>query len=206
MTIGLDHIGKRYDRQWIFRDINATFTAGKTHAIIGRNGAGKSTLLQIIAGYITPNEGNLLLDGVETKTTDFHDSVSICAPATALPADMKVTEALKFHFKFKSLQDGWNQSAILEALELVKHSAKPLNALSSGMLQRLKLMMCLCSDTPLLLIDEPFANLDDRWANQFNEWLSSTTSDRTVVISTNSREKELATVNGVTIDLKQAQQ
>ncbi|MEJ7672033.1 MAG: ABC transporter ATP-binding protein [Chitinophagaceae bacterium] len=57
MKIRLTKVGKRFNREWIFRNLNFEFQSEKSYAITGANGSGKSTLLQIIAGATTFNEG-----------------------------------------------------------------------------------------------------------------------------------------------------
>ena len=59
MQIILNNIGKRYNREWIFRHFNYEFNTGNYYAITGANGSGKSTLLQVIAGAILHTEGAL---------------------------------------------------------------------------------------------------------------------------------------------------
>ncbi|HET7819066.1 MAG TPA: ATP-binding cassette domain-containing protein, partial [Bacteroidia bacterium] len=57
MNIALKNIGKRFNKEWIFRNISYDFTIGNAHAVLGTNGSGKSTLLQIISGSASPTEG-----------------------------------------------------------------------------------------------------------------------------------------------------
>jgi ABC-type multidrug transport system ATPase subunit len=57
MRIKLTNLGKRYNREWIFRNLNFQFEPGKHYAITGPNGSGKSTLLQVISGSTIYNEG-----------------------------------------------------------------------------------------------------------------------------------------------------
>jgi ABC-type multidrug transport system ATPase subunit len=57
MTITLQNIGRRFNRDWIFRGLDHTFTIGESYAILGPNGSGKSTLLQVLNGSLTPSEG-----------------------------------------------------------------------------------------------------------------------------------------------------
>lgn len=59
MKITLTDVGKRFNRDWIFRHINYEFTNGHSYAIIGPNGSGKSTLLQVIAGAMAESEGRV---------------------------------------------------------------------------------------------------------------------------------------------------
>jgi ABC-type multidrug transport system ATPase subunit len=59
MKITLTDVGKRFNREWIFRRINFQFSSGNAYAIVGPNGSGKSTLLQVIAGSISQTEGKI---------------------------------------------------------------------------------------------------------------------------------------------------
>ena len=59
MRIKLSGTGKRFNREWIFRNADLEFIAGTAYAITGINGSGKSTLLQTIAGLIMPSEGTV---------------------------------------------------------------------------------------------------------------------------------------------------
>ncbi len=69
MKIILERIGRRFNREWIFKDINYVFEKGFSYAILGANGAGKSTLLSLISGNLSSSEGSIvyLNDG---KTID----------------------------------------------------------------------------------------------------------------------------------------
>ena len=59
MTISLSDLGKRFNRDWIFRRLTYEFSAGNSYALIGPNGSGKSTLLQVIGGALFFNEGTV---------------------------------------------------------------------------------------------------------------------------------------------------
>lgn len=57
MKIHLENIGKKFGKEWIFKNVNLNFKSAEPFAILGPNGSGKSTFLQIIAGNLSPNEG-----------------------------------------------------------------------------------------------------------------------------------------------------
>ena len=59
MKISLEHISKRFQRHWIFKDISYSFTSPGAYALLGPNGSGKSTLLRIIAGMQAPSKGKI---------------------------------------------------------------------------------------------------------------------------------------------------
>jgi ABC-type Mn2+/Zn2+ transport system ATPase subunit len=59
MKISLENIGRRFNRDWIFRGIDYTFDSPETYAILGPNGSGKSTLLQVLNGSLAPSVGKI---------------------------------------------------------------------------------------------------------------------------------------------------
>ena len=66
MKISLTKAGKRFNRDWIFRNLSYEFTAGNSYAIVGPNGSGKSTLLQAIGGALMLSEGDVVVSREST--------------------------------------------------------------------------------------------------------------------------------------------
>ena len=83
MTISLSDLGKRFNRDWIFRRLTYEFSAGNSYALIGPNGSGKSTLLQVIGGALFFNEGTINYSNAsQQKIQDelVYKQVSLAAP------------------------------------------------------------------------------------------------------------------------------
>jgi len=82
MQITLNNVGKRFNREWIFRHFDYTFSAGKKYAITGSNGSGKSTLLQVIAGSFSHYEGKVDFTVQQQVIADeqHFQEISIAAP------------------------------------------------------------------------------------------------------------------------------
>jgi ABC-type multidrug transport system ATPase subunit len=106
MEIQLKNVAKKFNREWIFKNVSLDISHADVTAIIGPNGSGKSTLLQIISGSLLHTEGDLkyLHDGAEIKSDDIYKFLSLVAPAMSLPEDFTLKEFLSFHFKFKKLK------------------------------------------------------------------------------------------------------
>lgn len=68
MQISLQQASKRFNKEWIFRNLDYTFELGQHYALIGNNGSGKSTLLQIIAGYSSLTKGTIQWSGNDHTT------------------------------------------------------------------------------------------------------------------------------------------
>jgi len=200
MKIELNNIGKKYNDNWIFEDLNIQFESGNIYPIIGNNGSGKSTLLQIISGYVTPNEGNIsYIQNDIIPIENWYKHLSIAAPYLDLFEEFTIDESINLHIKLKKLE--LSKESILSEIELTKHRGKTLKQLSSGMRQRVKLALAIYSETSVILLDEPCSNLDVKWTNWYNEALAKTLENRIVIICSNSQSAELKLANKQAFDL-----
>lgn len=181
--VRLVNIGKRYNREWIFRHLSYEFESGKRYAITGHNGSGKSTLLQVIGGALMHNEGEISYQGSGIQ----YQQVSIAAPYLELIEEMTAKEMLIFHAQFKSLL--LPVSEILKQVGLADAANKQLRYFSSGMKQRLKLAQAFFSDTPILLLDEPGTNLDADGIALYRGLINTHIKDRLVIISSNDKQE-----------------
>ena len=210
MKITLIDVGKRFNRDWIFRHINYEFTNGHSYAIIGPNGSGKSTLLQVIAGAMGESEGKVqyaMADGrwqtIEVKSTieagqqstvighhqidneKVFQCVSIAAPYLEVIEEMTLTEFLQFHQIFKPFISRIDIQKIISEVGLEKSAHKQIRYYSSGMKQRVKLAQAIFSDTPVLLLDEPCTNLDAEGIALYHQLIKNYCYNRTVIVSSN---------------------
>ncbi len=188
MTISLSDLGKRFNRDWIFRRLTYEFSAGNSYALIGPNGSGKSTLLQVIGGALFFNEGTIRYTNTaqqEIKDELVFKQVAIAAPYLELIEEMTGQELLDFHQTFKPFMKGKNSAAILHEVGLSDAAQKQIRYYSSGMKQRLKLAQSFFCDTPVLLLDEPCTNLDQNGIELYHRLLSLYTQNRIVIIASN---------------------
>ena len=187
MNIRLEDAGKRYRMDWIFRRLNATFQSGERWAILGPNGSGKSTLLKVLSGHLTPSKGNVVFEnqGVKIEEDKVYLSIAYAAPYIELIEEFTLEEALKFHAKLKPLLPGFSPERMFELLALPRTRQKEIRFFSSGMKQRLKLALAVCSDTPVLLLDEPATNLDVQGIDWYKKLIADFAAARLVVIASN---------------------
>ncbi|MBU2045958.1 MAG: ATP-binding cassette domain-containing protein, partial [Bacteroidetes bacterium] len=164
MKIILEQISRRFNREWIFKNIDYSFDAGKSYAILGINGSGKSTLLQVISGSLSPSSGQLIyqLEGKEIPVEQVFKHLSIAAPYLELIEEFTLFEILDFHSQFKVRLNNLANEQLIKLLDMENSATKQIKYFSSGMKQRVKLVLALCSDTPILLLDEPTSNLDEQ--------------------------------------------
>src|SRR5665213_2617606 len=145
----LENIGRRFNRDWIFRSIDYTFNSGTSYAILGPNGSGKSTLLQLLNGSLSPSSGkiNYFFNETAVEIDEVYHHLSFAAPYLELIEEFTLSEVIDFHFKFKSYKPGIDKNAVIEILGMYDNRNKLIKYFSSGMKQRLKLALAFCADT-----------------------------------------------------------
>jgi ABC-type multidrug transport system ATPase subunit len=194
MKIQLEQIGKRFNTEWIFRDVTFSFEENSVSAILGRNGSGKSTLLQVIAGNLHPTSGSIsyTLDGKIIPGEQIFHYLAMVAPYLEIIEDFTLKEMLEFHFSFKRFLPGHDISTVTGLLEFPAMKHKQIRQFSSGMKQRLKLALAICSEVPMLLLDEPTMNLDANGVDWYLGLIKQFAGNRTVIICSNLHQTESA--------------
>jgi len=191
MNIKLTNLGKRYNREWIFRNLTYQFDINKQYAITGPNGSGKSTLLQVIAGSAVHNEGEIMYrqQDVKIEPEKVYEKMSLSAPYLDLVEEMTLTEFLQFHHKMKGWLPSLDSERIISLLRLEKSAHKQLRYFSSGMKQRVKLAQAVFSNVPVLLLDEPATNLDEEGMQLYKDLIGTYCRNRLVIISSNDKDE-----------------
>ncbi len=189
MEILLSNLGRRYNKHWIFSGLTRRFSFPDNYAIIGSNGSGKSTLLLLISGYLSSSEGKVeyFQNGRTILPEQIYRFISYTAPYLDIPSQFTVHEFLRFHFGLKPSNSTLSIQLMLEESGLKEHTHKSILQLSSGMLQRLKLITAFGSDCPVILMDEPTINLDEMGIEWFRKMFISLASVRTLILGSNTR-------------------
>lgn len=191
MRINLQKLGKRFNREWIFRNLTFQFEPAQKYAITGPNGSGKSTLLQIIGGAAVFNEGSLTHEqqGKQVAYEQVFRSISIAAPYLELIEEMTLAEFFSFHQKMKGWIAGVSEKEIIREINLERATHKQIRYYSSGMKQRVKLGQAIFSNVPVVLLDEPLTNLDQEGMVTYHSLIRNYCSDRMVVVSSNDPDE-----------------
>lgn len=191
MEIILENLGRRFNRDWIFRNINYTFSQPQTYAILGINGSGKSTLLQILNGSLSPSAGTICFfyQHKIVEVEQVYQHISLAAPYLELIEEFSLTEMIDFHFQFKKYVTGMDWHKIIELLQMEASKNKLLRYFSSGMKQRVKLALAFCADTPLLMLDEPTANLDAQGIDWYLQLIEKFAANRLTIICSNQEHE-----------------
>ncbi|NJN41226.1 MAG: ABC transporter ATP-binding protein [Flammeovirgaceae bacterium] len=191
MKILTENLSKRFSREWIFKNFSFTFEKNQIYAVIGPNGSGKSTLLQVIWGQLPPSSGEFKysLNNRAIAPENIFKYVSIATPYMEVIEEFTLDEMIRFHFKFKKLREDRTLTSILENSGLEAAREKRISNFSSGMRQRLKLLLAFNSDVPVLFLDEPTSNLDKNGMNWYLHLLQSVQGKCLTIIASNQEHE-----------------
>jgi ABC-type multidrug transport system ATPase subunit len=194
MNIKLTNVGKRFERNWIFRNLSLEFTQGKRYVVIGPNGSGKSTLLKVISGNITPSEGKVEYSNNNTSIAveDVFSKLAIAAPYLDVPEEYSLLEVITFHKVFKPFEKNLSEKEVIDIMELAHTKEKNYKHFSSGMKQRVKLGLAVLSQTPLLLLDEPSTALDAKSVLWYQNLIKDFGTGKTIIVFSNNKEEEFS--------------
>jgi ABC-type multidrug transport system ATPase subunit len=213
MKISLINAGKRFNRDWIFRNFHQEFISGLAYAITGPNGSGKSTLLQVIGGAMIMSEGSIqyTIDNARptassgrgqsaignesaNQSREIHideafQYISIAAPYLELIEEMTLLEFLQFHQQFKPFLPNFGIPDIISAIGLKSATNKQIRFYSSGMKQRVKLAQAIFSNVRCILLDEPCTNLDAAGIELYHQLIRDHCNNRLVIVSSNDEQE-----------------
>lgn len=187
MDITFQQVSKRFSYEWIFRNIDYTFSSGQKIGIVGPNGSGKSTLLRLLLGTLEPSSGKVKFadEGHNIPVEKVYNKFSFAAPYMDLPGNFTMEEIIKFHFAFRTPIDKMQINDLIDLAQLSDSKRKQFNQFSSGMKQRFKLALAFSSQSSAVVLDEPTTNLDAATKAWFEKLVEDRLGQRSLIIATN---------------------
>lgn len=163
-SIEIQSLSKHYGDYCALDDVTFTVNAGEFVAILGPSGSGKTTFLMVIAGFIRPDRGRVLVGGRDIVRTPANlRGFGVVFQSYALFPHMTVVANVMFPLKVRGMSDNEARLKALEALDTVKLgalSARKIADLSGGQRQRVALARAIVFEPHVLLMDEPLSSLD----------------------------------------------
>ena len=171
-------VTKKYGPLVAVNDINLRVDDGETIGLLGPNGAGKTTTVSIIAGLLSADSGEVLIEGKQVKgdTDPVKLKIGLVPQDMALYDQLTAHENLTFFAALYSLAGAKAKQAIGDVLNLVALSdraAHKVGTFSGGMKRRLNLAAALLHDPQILLLDEPTVGVDPQSRNAIFENLEA---------------------------------
>lgn len=164
--IKLIKISKKFKSKQALKKVSLEFDSNKINGLLGPNGSGKTTLFNIIAGFISPDEGQILLDGKDLTSLSLSLrsklGISYLPQEASIFRDMNVYDNIHsiselFYEKSKSIKVTNN---LIQQFSLQSFQKTKGKLLSGGERRRTEIARALASNPKFLLLDEPFAGID----------------------------------------------
>lgn len=169
MIVEIKDVFKSYNKLSVINSISLKIEKGERVVILGPSGCGKTTLLRIVAGFIHPDKGRIVIDGLTVAnngkcfTEAENRQVGMVFQDLALWPHMNVYGNLEFGLKAKKIsktERGERIHAILEKVQMIQFKNAFPGDLSGGQQQRIALARALVMQPKILLMDEPLSSLD----------------------------------------------
>jgi len=203
MSIKTTDITKYYDTQLVLDKINIEVKKGEVVGLLGPNGAGKSTLMKIITCFLTPNQGNVWVDGLDifTQTEEAKKRIGYLPENNPLYPEMYIREYLEFVAGIHKLGKGTRKRVeeIIDLTGLGPEQNKKIGMLSKGYRQRVGLAQALIHNPEVLILDEPTSGLDPNQLIEIRNLIREVGKQKTVMLSTHIMQEVEAICSRVII-------
>lgn len=195
-TLVARDISKSFGRNRLLRNINIDLSTGESLAVTGPNGSGKSTLLMILAGLLKQGMGSVTHTASgEIHRDDWLAHIGYTGPL--INAYDELTAVENIMFAQRGAGACARMEALLERFRLAEHRDKKIKHYSSGMKQRLKIILSIINDPPVLILDEPGTNLDAEGKELVRSYIDSVRSKKIIIIATNDPGEETLCTGGI---------
>ena len=162
--IEIKNVSKSFGDKNVLKDINLYINQGEFLTLLGPSGCGKTTLLRMIAGFLQPDEGSILLDGKDLAgTSPYERPLNTVFQRYALFPHLDVYDNIAFGLKLKKVPQEEIDKRVRRVLKLVAMSDyedRDVETLSGGQQQRIAIARAIVNQPKVLLLDEPLAALD----------------------------------------------
>ena len=162
--VELKNISVAFGQEQVLNRLNLSIKDGEFVTLLGPSGCGKTTTLRIIAGFATPDEGDVLFDGVNINDMPAHKrQVNTIFQRYALFPHLNVYENIAFGLRVKKIPEKEIKERVSEIIKLVNlegFEKRSISKLSGGQQQRVAIARAVVNRPKVLLLDEPLAALD----------------------------------------------
>lgn len=183
------HVSKQFGQFLAVDSLNLEIPRGQVVGFLGPNGAGKTTTIRMIAGYLPPTSGQIMVDSLDVSRSwrEVRRRIGYLPEAAPLYTEMRVQEFLNFRARLFGVSRRGRKPAIELALRrcrLGEVRRRPIYQLSKGFRQRVGLAAALLHEPPLLILDEPTVGLDPTQIREIRSLIRELAGQHTILLST----------------------
>lgn len=187
MKLIINNLSKSFGKKDVIKNASYTFDQGEVYALLGRNGAGKTTLFKLITDSLSKDEGEVLLEDKDSiKPIDFKD-VFFMVSEPELPKFLTGREFISFFIEAnrENIKNLANIDDYLSLVDLeVDDSNRLIQDYSTGMKNKLQMIMFLILKPKVILMDEPLTSLDVLVQVQMKKIIREIHKDHIIIFST----------------------
>lgn len=183
------------------RDFSVTFPEKGLVFILGPSGSGKSTLLNLLGGLDAPDDGEILIDGVDLsklskkeKTAYLNSYLGFVFQEYNILKDLTLKENITLPLEIQNIPSKKRKellSNVLNEVELNGLEKRKVSQLSGGQKQRIAIARAVIKNPKLIIADEPTGNLDSETSTTIFELFKKLSQDRLIIIVTHDEESAL---------------
>ncbi|MBN2636961.1 MAG: gliding motility-associated ABC transporter ATP-binding subunit GldA [Prolixibacteraceae bacterium] len=202
MSVETRNITKLFGKQKALSAVNFSIQKGELVGFLGPNGAGKSTMMKIISGFLSADDGEVLVNGekVIPEKLGIRKNIGYLPENNPLYTDLYVKESLEITAGFYKLKNKRQKVAeMVELTGLGDEQHKKIGALSKGYRQRVGLAQALIHNPSVLILDEPTTGLDPNQLEEIRNLIRNISRDKTVMLSSHIMQEVEAVCNRVII-------
>lgn len=180
-------VSKTFDHIIALDHVSLNIEKGEVLGLLGPNGSGKTTLLRLLSAYFPPTQGQVIIDGFNTRETphEVRRRVGYALEGVILYPDLTVSDFFDFVGTVKRV-DRQHTAEVIAQCGLGGWLHRRIGTLSKGFRRRVMLAQALMGDPPILILDEPTSGMDPEMAVQVRRLMKKLAGSRTIVVSTHS--------------------
>lgn len=163
--VEIEHLSHRYGDRAALQDVSLRVEPGEAFALLGPNGSGKTTLFRILSTLVGPQEGRVVIDGLDlaTQPGEARQRVGVVFQSPSLDKQLTAAENLRHHGHLFGLRGDALRSRmddLLSRVNLADRASERVSQFSGGMRRRVEIAKALLTRPRVLLMDEPSTGLD----------------------------------------------
>lgn len=202
--IRVENVSRNYGSFKAVADVSFEIQQGEIVGLLGHNGAGKTTIMKMLTGYLEPDAGRVLIDGidVEQERIAAQRKIGYLPENAPLYGDMSVLQYLDYVADLRAISMSKRAKRIREVVELTALGEKAqsrIETLSKGYKQRVGVAQAIIHEPDFLILDEPTNGLDPSQIHEMRGLVRDLSAHATVILSTHILQEVQATCDRVLI-------
>ena len=191
--ISVRHLSKKFDGDYVLKDVSAVLRKGEILGFLGPSGAGKTTTINILTGQLLPTSGSAEVLGIGCDKIDekIYEQIGIVTDSSGIYERMSVYDNLKYFARLLNAPIE-NIDPLLKRIGLYEHRKKTAGKLSKGQTQRLVIARAVLHKPKVLFLDEPTSGLDPSTALEIHRMLLEMKEEGMAIFLTTHNMEEAA--------------